>query len=76
MKVKTSVTLSRAVLEMIERAIGDSGNRSEFIERAIEHYIKQRQREQREREDLDILDRRVDQLNREAKDVLSYQIDL
>ncbi len=61
---------------MIDAAIGDSGNRSEFIERAIESYISQRLREQREREDLDILNRGVDRLNREAKDVLSYQIEL
>jgi len=61
---------------MIDAAIGDSGNRSEFIERAIESYISQRLREQREREDLDILNRCVDRLNREAKDVLSYQIEL
>ena len=61
---------------MIDAAIGESGNRSEFIERAIESYIRQRLREQREKEDLDILNRFADRLNREAKDVLSYQIDL
>lgn len=61
---------------MIDAEIGASGNRSEFIEQAIENYIKQRLREQREREDLAILNRRADQLNRESRDVLSYQVDL
>jgi metal-responsive CopG/Arc/MetJ family transcriptional regulator len=76
MKIKTSVTLSRDVLEMIDAAIGESGNRSEFIEQAIENYIKQKLREQREGEDLEILNRCADQLNRESRDVLSYQVDL
>lgn len=76
MKVKTSVTLSRNVLEMIDAAVGKAGNRSGFIEEAIKNYIKQRLREQREREDLEILNRCADQLNRESRDVLSYQVDL
>jgi metal-responsive CopG/Arc/MetJ family transcriptional regulator len=76
MKVKTSITLTKVVLEMIDAAIGKSGNRSEFIERAVEHYIRQQLKEQRERQDLDILNRYTDRLNREAKDVLSYQIEL
>ena len=76
MKVKTSVTLSKAVLDMIDEAIGRSGNRFEFIERAIRYYVRQRLREQREREDLDILNRCFDRLNAEAEDVLSYQIEL
>ena len=61
---------------MIDAAIGESGNRSEFIEKAIENYIRQRLIEQREKEDLDILNRSADRLNRESKDVLSYQIEL
>jgi metal-responsive CopG/Arc/MetJ family transcriptional regulator len=76
MKVKTSITLTKVVLEMIDAAIGKSGNRSEFIEQAVEHYIRQQLKEQRERHDLDILNHYTDRLNREAKDVLSYQIEL
>ena len=76
MKVKTSITLSKDVLQTIDSIIQVSGNRSEFIEQAIVSYIQQRMRKQREKKDLEILNRYAQRLNNESKDVLSYQVEL
>ena len=76
MKVKTSITLSEDILQKIDSIIKESGNRSEFIEQAIRNYIQQRIREHREKQDLEILNRYASRLNKESKDVLSYQVEL
>ena len=74
MKVKTSITLSEDLLETIDKQSGPQKNRSEFIEKALRSYISQIIREQKNARDLDIINRRADQLNNEATDVLSYQV--
>jgi metal-responsive CopG/Arc/MetJ family transcriptional regulator len=51
-------------------------NRSSFIEQALRHYIASKEREQRNRADLEILNEHADSLNREASDVVSYQVEL
>ena len=38
-------------------------------------YVERRRRLERERRDLDILDRVADDLNREVEDVVAYQAD-
>lgn len=46
------------------------------IERAIRDFLAAQAKRQRELQDLDILNRRADALNKEAEDVLSYQVDV
>lgn len=74
MKIKTSVTLSDTLLAEIDRHAGRSANRSEFIETAVRGYIAALVRRQQNLRDLAIINRRAARLNREAKDVLDYQI--
>ena len=74
MKVKTSVTLSEDLVESIDNQSGPQTNRSEFIEKAVRSYIKQIIRDQKNARDLETINRHADQLNDEAKDVLSYQV--
>ena len=76
MKVKTSVTLSDTVLAEIDRHAGKGANRSEFIETALRSYILALVRKQENQRDLAIINRRASRLNREARDVLGYQIPL
>ena len=76
MKIKTSVTLSDTVLAEIDRHAGKGANRSEFIETAVRSYILALVRKQENLRDLAIINRRATKLNREARDVLSYQIPL
>ena len=74
MKIKTSVTLSETVLVAIDRYAGKDANRSEFIENAVRSYIAALIRRQQNARDLAIINRRAARLNREAKDVLGYQV--
>jgi metal-responsive CopG/Arc/MetJ family transcriptional regulator len=74
MKVKTSVTLSDDLLKTIDEQSGPQKNRSDFIEKALRNYIAQMIRDKQNARDFEIINRRADQLNQEAADVLSYQV--
>lgn len=76
MKIKTSVTLSDTLLADIDRHAGKDANRSEFIENAVRSYIAALVRREQNLRDLAIINRRASRLNREAKEVLEYQIPL
>ena len=76
MKVKTSITLSEDLLKVMSEYSDDYKNRSEFIEEAIRVFIKQLIRKQQDARDLEIINHRAEYLNREAADVLTYQVDL
>ena len=76
MKIKTSITLSDEVLKAIDLHIGEYKRRSEFLETAARKFIVQLARKEAEQRDLEIINRRADSLNAEAKDVLNYQVPL
>ena len=76
MKTKTSVTLSSTLLSSIEEHNADFKSRSEFIEAALKFFINHLERLEADRRDLEILNRRADELNTEAEDVLGYQVSL
>ena len=75
MKIKTSITLSPDTLRAIDELAGDTSNRSRVIERAVREFIARHQRAIRDQRDFEILNRAADGLNREAEDVLSYQVE-
>ena len=74
MKVKTSITLSSDLLKEIDSIITNSGNRSLFIEEAIEQYLKQQKQHLRNQNDIEIINRSAVELNKESSDILSYQV--
>ncbi len=76
MKVKTSITLSGDLLKTIDEHTRGYNSRSEFIEEAVRVFIRLLIRRQQEARDLEIINRRADYLNQEAKEVLAYQVDL
>jgi metal-responsive CopG/Arc/MetJ family transcriptional regulator len=76
MKAKTSITLSEDLLKEVDQIIKGATSRSNFIEQAIKNFLNQKQRENREKIDFDILNQHSDKLNAEAGDVLSYQAEL
>ena len=76
MKVKTSITLSEDLLRAIDQCSERYKNRSEFIEAASWALIKQMIRDVQNAKDLEILNRRANALNREAAEVLTYQVAL
>ena len=74
MKTKTSITLSDTLLREIDEHAGDFRSRSEFIEEAVGYFLAHLERRETEQRDLEIINRRAESLNREAEDVLSYQV--
>ncbi len=76
MKSKTSVTLSSSLLRDLDQILGRNRNRSEFIENAVREHLLRLLREQRDRRELELINRNADALNKEAQDVLSYQVKL
>jgi len=74
MKVKTSITLSEEILQAMDELL-DGENRSAFIEDALRVYMRLLKKRERDLRDLKILNEKSDRLNREAQDVLSYQVE-
>jgi hypothetical protein len=69
-RVKTSITLPSELLGQLDRV---DKNRSALLERAARAYLAQLERDQRDRRDIEIINRNADRLNREAMDTLEYQ---
>ncbi|MBW2312107.1 MAG: hypothetical protein DRG87_11010 [Deltaproteobacteria bacterium] len=76
MKIKTSITLSEELISKIDELSSQYGNRSLFIEQAIRDFLASEAKRRRDLQDIEILNRRADALNKEAEDVLSYQADV
>jgi len=74
MKVKTSVTLSEDIIKVIDKRLSAHKNRSDFIECALRAYIDKLIKDEQNARDLDIINKQADRLNKEAIDVLSYQV--
>ena len=70
MRVKTSITLPKALLDRLGRV---DKNRSAFLERAALAYLAQLERQSRDRKDVEIIGRNAEGLNLEAMDTLEYQ---
>jgi metal-responsive CopG/Arc/MetJ family transcriptional regulator len=69
-RVKTSITLPKALLSRLDRV---DKNRSALLERAAVAYLAQLEKQARDRRDIEIIDRNADRLNREAIETLEYQ---
>lgn len=75
MKVRTSITVDKRLLETVDRLSGKD-DRSRLIEAALRAYIAQVVRHEQNAEDLEIINSMADELNQEALDVLDYQVAL
>jgi metal-responsive CopG/Arc/MetJ family transcriptional regulator len=69
-RVKTSITLPRALLSRLDRV---DKNRSALLEEAALAYLAKLDKRARDRRDIEIIDRNAKGLNREALDTLEYQ---
>lgn len=72
--MKTSITLSQDLVEAIDRLAGSHRSRSDFIETILRSCLEQIERNEMNAKDLEAINRRADHLNREARDVLDYQV--
>lgn len=76
MKSKTSITLAEDIVAAIDKLTPKGGSRSETIERLLRESFAARERRARELKDLETINRHADELNTEAEDVLTYQVDV
>ena len=76
MKIKTSITLSEEIIKEMDELSQQYGSRSVLVEKAIREFLAAETRRRRDLQDINILDRNADALNKEAADVLSYQVDV
>lgn len=73
MKTKTSITLSKEMLTGIDRVAGSKQSRSAYIESVLREHFRQRARARRDARDIEIINRNVEKLNRDAEDGLDDQ---
>ena len=76
MKVKTSITLEHDVVSAIDRQSDAFGSRSEFLETAARQLLARLAKTEKDRRDLEIINRRAVTLNREAAEELDFQVGL
>lgn len=76
MRVKTSITVDKDLLEAVDKLSGKNKNRSEFVEAAIQACIVQQTRGNENARDLEVINNSADILNQEALDVLDFQVGL
>lgn len=74
--MKTSVTLNEDIVAYVERIARKGESRSEVIERLLRHSLEDQARRARDQRDVELINKHAEQLNAEAADVLSYQVDL
>ena len=76
MKVKTSITLSEDILEQLDTAAESKESRSQVIERLLSQSFSDRAHREKDLRDLELIYANADELNKEAEDVLSFQVEL
>ncbi|MBM3280731.1 MAG: ribbon-helix-helix domain-containing protein [Candidatus Handelsmanbacteria bacterium] len=76
MKVKTSVTLAEELVREMDQLSDRFGNRSALVEQAVRSFLAAERQRARDAKDLEILNRKAAKLNKEAQDVLAYQVEL
>jgi metal-responsive CopG/Arc/MetJ family transcriptional regulator len=69
-RVKTSITFPADLLARMDRV---DKNRSALLERAASAYLDHLERMERDRRDVEIINRHAARLNKEAQDTLDYQ---
>lgn len=75
MKVKTSVTLAEDLVLEMDKLSDRYGNRSALVEQAVRSFLATERQRTRDAQDLAILNRRAAKLNKEAQEVLDYQVE-
>ena len=73
MKTKISVTLSEALLLEVDKLAIAPYTRSAILEEAVQQYLANNARRERDERELNILNAHADEFNAEMADILSYQ---
>ena len=76
MKLKTSLTLERDVVDAVAHATREGESRSEAIERLLRQSLAALERAAHDQRDRELINAHADELNEEAVDVLGDQGDV
>lgn len=71
-RIETTVNLPKDLLEQA-RNLAQGGQLSNLIEEALRALVKKAMRAERDKRELEVINRNADALNAEALDVLEYQ---
>ena len=74
--MKTSITLSEDIVKRVNTVAETGESRSEVIERMLREGFAELDKRERDRRELELINRNADKLSEEAEDVLSYQVEL
>ena len=74
--MKTSFTISKETLTALERLVGKNGNRSAFVETALNTTLRQRERDERDARDAAIYEKHAAEIDREVEDSMVLVADL
>jgi metal-responsive CopG/Arc/MetJ family transcriptional regulator len=78
MKIKTKIPLTPELLDKINQLVEKKGHQtlSDLIEKLLRDFITANEQSEADMHDLQKINRLADRLNREAQDVLAYQVEL
>lgn len=72
--MKTSLSISRDVLDALDRLAGPGLSRSAFVEAILRDYVEGRARGRREAREIAAINRHATRLDAEMQDVLTFQV--
>jgi metal-responsive CopG/Arc/MetJ family transcriptional regulator len=78
MKIETTISLEPELLQKLNRLLEANGHSSlsELIEDLIRGFLAKAERPAYDLHELELINKNADRLNKEAEDVLTYQIEL
>jgi metal-responsive CopG/Arc/MetJ family transcriptional regulator len=78
MKIETTISLEPELLQKLDRLLESNGHSSlsELIEDLIRGFLAKADKPTYDLRELELINKNADRLNKEAEDVLTYQIDL
>jgi metal-responsive CopG/Arc/MetJ family transcriptional regulator len=78
MKTQTTISLEPELLQALERVLSANGHGSlsDLIEEVLRRFLANKRQETYDPGELELINHNADRLNREAEDVLTYQMDL
>jgi metal-responsive CopG/Arc/MetJ family transcriptional regulator len=78
MKIETKIILEEELLQQLERLLRENGQASlsELIEDLLKSFLVDAKKPAYDLRELELINRNANRLNKEAEDVLTYQIAL
>jgi guanylate kinase len=78
MKIETTIYLEPELVGQLHRRLATNGHGSlsELIERLLRSFLAKEEQPTKDLQDLQLINDNAEQLNREAQEVLTYQIEL